>query len=199
MTETPVAEAPAQESPSALLEEVRKDVKAVRDAQTALHEAFEDKIHFDRAREAQLDRLHAELQRHKDDLLARVQLPILRDLIAVHDDLAKLLAHWEELPAERREWPALRRSLGTFAEQMVDVLSRYGVSPYEEEDAAFNPKTQRAVRAVPTPEAALDRRVARRVRPGYRYNERPLRPEEVDVYRYVPSPQPGAGAADKET
>ena len=59
-------------------------------------------------RERVVDRLHAELQEYKQDLLLKVQRPIFIDLIQLHDDIGKMI---EARPGRgrRRRGPRRRR------------------------------------------------------------------------------------------
>ena len=62
-----------------------------------LQTLFERGYRAETTRERIVDRLHAELQEYKQDLLLRVQRPIFIDLIQLHDDIGKMI---EAQPAD---------------------------------------------------------------------------------------------------
>ena len=62
-----------------------------------------------RRRERVIDRLHAELQEYKQDLLLKVQRPIFIDLIQLHDDIGKMI---EARPASTTRAEPLGRRPG---------------------------------------------------------------------------------------
>ncbi len=74
----------------------------------ALQAILEREQRAEASRERVVDRLHAELQEYKQDLLLRVQRPIFVDLIQLHDDLGKMIESRASADAEpeRRRGPA---------------------------------------------------------------------------------------------
>ena len=55
-----------------------------------LQAQFDREVRAEAGRERVVDRLHAELQEYKQDLLLKVQRPIFVDLIQLHDDVGKM-------------------------------------------------------------------------------------------------------------
>lgn len=125
-------------------------------------------------REKVVDRLHAELQEYKNDLLLRVMKPIFLDLIQLHDDLGKRA---EALGDER-----IGTILAEYQQAIEDILYRQGVEPFEQDDGPFDPRKQRAVSTVPTEDPGQNKRIAARVRKGFVSGDKIIRPEMVTVY-----------------
>ena len=73
----------------------------------ALRSTFERELRAEANRERVIDRLHAELQDYKQDLLLKVQRPIFVDLIQLHDDVGKMAAARSAL-RRRKRWFGLR-------------------------------------------------------------------------------------------
>lgn len=73
--------------------------------------------------------------------------------------------------------------LRTLPDDIVELLENNGVELYSEESDAFNPRTQRAKKIVPTEDASLNNTIAERLEKGYSWNGVVLRPEMVAVYR----------------
>lgn len=125
-------------------------------------------------REKVVDRLHAELQEYKNDLLLRVMKPMFLDLIHLHDDLGKRTAAVED---ER-----LAAFVADYQQAIEDILYRQGVEPFQAEDGPFDPKRQRAVSTVLTEDPEQNKKIAARVRKGFAAAEKVIRPEMVTVY-----------------
>lgn len=139
------------------------------------------------ARERVVDRLHAELQEYKQDLLLKVQRPIFIDLIQLHDDIGKLI---EAQPADQSEAPrpgAVRPVLESIQTGIEDILYRQGVEPFVHEGHDFDPRKQRAVSTVATDDRALAKTVAARLRKGFQAGDKIIRPEIVTVYAMRPA------------
>jgi molecular chaperone GrpE len=146
----------------------------------AIQAQFDREIRAEATREKVVDRLHAELQTYKQDLLLNTLRPMFVDLIQLHDDIGKILASVAsgDTPADRL--PSL---IEGFQAGIEDILYRQGVEPYTTEDEAFDPRRQRAVSTQPSPDPLLDRHVAQRLRKGFAAGEKVIRPEIVSVYK----------------
>jgi molecular chaperone GrpE len=141
-----------------------------------LRQLFERELRAESSRERIVDRLHAELQEYKNDMLLKVLKPMFMDLIDLHDDIGKMSA------ASAPEEEGLRRALGEVRQGIEDIFYRQGVEPFTEEGDAFDPRRQRAVTTVPADEPEQARRVAARLRPGFQSADKVIRPEIVSVY-----------------
>lgn len=125
-------------------------------------------------REKIVDRLHAELQLYKEDLVAKMMRPIFLDLIHLHDDLGKR--------AEALGDGEAAGMLAEYQKEIEDILYRQGVEAYEAEGSSFDPRRQRAVTTVACEEPSLVKTVAARIRKGFASGDRIIRPESVSVY-----------------
>ena len=139
---------------------------------------FDREVRAEANRERIVDRLHAELQEYKQDLLMKVQRPIFVDLIQLHDDVGKMAA---ALAPEAQDFRATLESIQTALE---DVMFRQGVEPFRVEGDVFDPRRQRAVTTATTSDPALAKTIAARIRPGFQAGERVVRPEVVSVYTF---------------
>lgn len=132
-------------------------------------------------RERVIDRLHEEVQRLRAGELQQALMPLIRDLIRLHDDLLALAAHREDAEPFR-----------VCAATVLDILARQDVEPFEAVPGeAVEPRLHRAARAISAPDAASDRTIAASLRPGFRRGERVIRAADVEVFRFQPeAPQP---------
>ncbi len=137
-------------------------------------------------RERIVDRLHAELQEYKDDLLLKVQRPIFADLIQLHDDIGKMIEARPDVEGDDGRAAATRGILASIQVAIEDILYRQGVEPFEAEGDAFDPRRQRAVSTVTTDDPEKHRTIAARLRRGFAAGEKLIRPELVSVYTHRP-------------
>ena len=145
----------------------------------ALQSAFDREVRAEATREKVVDRLHAELQEYKNDLLLNLLRPVFVDLIQLHDDVGKIVAAHPD-PDESN--PRLLGHLEGVRQGIEDILYRQGVEAFEVEDDAFDPRRQRAFSTQPTDDPSQTKRIAARLRKGFRSGEKVIRPEIVSVY-----------------
>jgi molecular chaperone GrpE len=145
-----------------------------------LQTLFEREIRAEATRERIVDRLHAELQEYKQDLLLKVQRPIFIDLIQLHDDIGKMI---ESQPADEPDRAtAIRGTLESIRAAIEDILYRQGVEPFQNEGEDFDPRRQRSVTTVSTDDRERNKTIAGRLRSGFQAGDKVIRPEIVSVH-----------------
>jgi molecular chaperone GrpE len=142
-------------------------------------------------RERVVDRLHAELQEYKQDLLLKVQRPIFIDLIQLHDDIGKMIEARPGVEVDDDRNLAVRGILDSIRVAIEDILYRQGVEPFTADGESFDPRRQRAVATVATDDPAINKAIAARLRKGFQVGEKVIRPELVSVYTTRPSATAG--------
>ena len=108
--------------------------------------------------------------------------PFILSTISVIDDTNTFIGRLGDGDAEKAE-----QYLRSLPEDLADILEANGVVLYEDESEKFNPRTQRAVKQVPTDNPELENTIAKRLRKGYNWNGVNLRPEFVWIYKFKPS------------
>jgi molecular chaperone GrpE len=159
----------------------------------ALRSTFERELRGEASRERIVDRLHAELQDYKQDLLLKVQRPIFVDLIQLHDDVGKMATARDRAESDAAGTASFRGLLESIQTAIEDILYRQGVEPFSLETGEFDPKRQRALSTTPTEDPGLNKTVAARIRKGFAAGEKLIRPELVSVFllRQAPSEPQG--------
>jgi molecular chaperone GrpE len=154
-----------------------------------LQAQFDREVRAEATREKVVDRLHAELQEYKQDLLLGVLRPVFVDLIQLHDDIGKMVAAnagAEGAGEGDRAGPVLRllEVMQGYQQAIEDILDRQGVVAYTQDGPTFDPRRQRAVATVSTDDPALARTIAARLRKGFRTlaGDKVIRAEIVSVY-----------------
>lgn len=122
------------------------------------------------------DRLHAENQRLRSGELRAAQLPLVRDLMRMHDDAGRLLAAATDQATT---------DVAIMRDSLVDALARNGIESFEPTvGEQFDPRTQTARGVVATSDAALERCIAEVVRAGFMWEDKTLiRAADVRVHR----------------
>src|SRR5205823_12307367 len=119
----PVDLAPALEAIRALGETVAKRLDG-------LQTVFDREIRAEATREKVVDRLHAELQEYKQDLLLNTLRPVFVDLIQLHDDIGKMATTPSSSDSTDGEVQRLLGVMRGFQQGIEDILYRQGVEPY---------------------------------------------------------------------
>ena len=146
-----------------------------------LQTTIEREIRAETTREKVVDRLHAELQEYKQDLLLNTLRPVFVDLIQLHDDIGKVavVPEGDHGPGDLKRLVDLMQG---FQQGIEDILYRQGVEPFEVEGDGFEPRQQRAVLTIPNDDPNRNKTVAERLRKGFRSGDRVIRPEIVSVF-----------------
>jgi molecular chaperone GrpE len=150
-----------------------------------LQGVVERELRAESSREKVVDRLHAELQEYKNDLILKIARPIFIDLIQLHDDMGKM--------ADSLGDDQAAGLLKEFQQGIEDVLYRQGVEPFRGEGEGFDPRRQRAVSTVGIEDPERNKSIAARLRPGFAIGEKVIRPELVSVYALRRTPGDGRG------
>ena len=157
----------------------------LREQNELLMKKFDAKIAQDEHKAGLFDKMYGELQSYKTDLYAKMLKPFILSTISVIDDTNTFIDKLGDGDAEKAE-----QYLRSLPEDLADILATNGVVMYEDDSEKFNPRTQRAMKQVPTDDPVLDGTIARRLRKGYNWNGVNLRPEYVWIYKFKPAAQP---------
>ena len=148
--------------------------------------AFEEKLAFDRFKEEQIAKLHSELQSYRSDLVGRTARPFIQALIRIHDEIGKSLDALRKADPVTLDPARFFKLLESFQDEVVILLDQNGVEAFREAGATFNPRTQRALRTVRTPDQAAAGRILEQRLPGFRQGEQILEKERVVVAVHTP-------------
>lgn len=167
------------------VQQLLAEIAALREQNELLMKKFDAKIAQDEHKAGLFDKMYGELQSYKTDLYAKMLKPFILSTISVIDDTNTFIDKLGEGDAEKAE-----QYLRSLPEDLADILATNGVVMYEDDSEKFNPRTQRAMKQVPTDDPVLDGTIARRLRKGYNWNGVNLRPEYVWIYKFKPAAQP---------
>ena len=161
---------------------LRETVAASRKDVASLLKAFERRLAYDKGKDTQIDRLHAELQEHRRDLLARTLRPLLNSVVGLHNGMRRVLTSLAGRdPASLTPVRAMKVLEG-FAQDVEELLEQHGVQRYHHPSDRFEPRRQRALDKTATSDPALVGQVATRIGPGFEHGSAILQKESVAVY-----------------
>jgi molecular chaperone GrpE (heat shock protein) len=166
---TPDTPAPAAET-----------VPAAAVAPQGLERQLEHALNLARQRDGLIDRLHKENQLLRQGELRQALLPLLRDLVRLHDDLGKMI---ETEPPGAEDLTLVREAL-------TEVLNRYGITSFAPVPGeAYDSARHAVAEARASVDPSAERTVAAVTRVGFQREDGSIvRAAEVAVYRYQPPP-----------
>ena len=175
VNEEPAAEAqaPETEEATATPEELLAE-RAAQIAQLASELLYQ---------QAELDNFKKRTEKRYQDMLRFATDPLVRDLLAVVDNLERALTHADEGDANVA---GIVEGLGHILGQLGETLVKHGVETIEPEGKKFDPNLHEAMGQIAGEEAGM---VAMVLEKGYALHSRLLRPAKVMVSRLATPPK----------
>jgi molecular chaperone GrpE len=125
---------------------------------------------------AEFDNYRKRVDRDRKDMTDRAAEAILTEILPIIDDLERALA--AEDTGEGAD--AYRRGVELIHRQLLDLLTRRGVTPIDTTGAGFDPHLHQAVSSEPSADHR-EGEIIEEFRRGYRLGDRLLRPAMVKV------------------
>jgi molecular chaperone GrpE (heat shock protein) len=165
------------DSQSAEIARLREEVSAMR---SEVHERLAE----DPVRQQAFDKLYAELKAYRDDFLAEAEKPLLLDLLLLYDSF-----NWfhQRIISEKMSQEVVADSFQFLVDELLEVLYRRDVTPQPDNDT-FDRTLQRAIRIETTSKKSENNKIAKVLKRGFQRKGKPLRAEEVVVYKFKGKP-----------
>jgi len=176
--DSPSAQATTDDASTDLLDALQ----AIRAELEELSRGFDSKLKYDAHKNKVIDDLHQSLQDYRDGLLKKYLKRIFSDVIKIVDDVRKLTGHYREQPFTEENSAKLIQYLDDVAHDLEDIFAWEGVVSFNTESDILDPVRQRVVNKIETTEPAKDKLIAQRLRPGYEWDGKIIRPEIVSIY-----------------
>ena len=125
---------------------------------------------------AEMDNTRKRLEREKSEGIAYANESIMRQLTGVIDNLERAVEHGEKDENCEGLLDGVKMTLKGF----IDILARFGASPFESVGQSFDPNRHEAVFQEPSSEYP-DMTVTKEFQKGYTLRDRLLRPAMVAV------------------
>ena len=126
---------------------------------------------------AEMENFRKRMQRESDQLLKYSNMPLIRDLLEVMDNLNRAVQAAEDDAASNS---ALKAGVEMVSQQLVGVLGKYGCSKVEALGRPFDPNVHEAIAQMPSEEFESGL-VMQEVAVGYVLHDRVVRPTHVIV------------------
>lgn len=155
--------------------------------------------HFDRwARlQAEFENYKRRMHKEQTEMLKYAQLPLLKDLTGVVDNLERAIAHGRT--SNHPETKSFVEGLDMVTKQVGEVFERFGMTRIAAIGEPFDPNKHEAMKVVETEEFPEDT-VVEEFRTGYALHDRIVRPTMVVVSKKPQAPSgdeaPGNGSGD---
>ena len=133
------------------------------------------------------DSLHQELNSYRDNFVRdSLQKPFIRDLLVLFDDMSAIAGQLEQAAAEdenRSDKVQARDNIGNMLHFLIEILHRLEVTEIEPLDKVDG-KMHRVIDYVAAESAEEDGRIVKRLKRGFIWHGKVLRPEEVIAQRF---------------
>ncbi|MFW5936535.1 MAG: nucleotide exchange factor GrpE [Desulfosalsimonas sp.] len=158
------------------------DIAAIKESINILSEHFESKLKYDAHKNKVIDELHRSLQDYRDGILKKYLQRIFTDVIKIIDDVRKLTGYYRDQPLTQENTAKLIQYLEDVAHDLEDIFAWEGVVSFSSDSDMLDATRQRVVSKIETEDPAKDKMVAERLRPGYEWDGKVIRPEIVSIY-----------------
>ncbi len=132
------------------------------------------------------DTLHEELLSYRDNFVREsLQKPFIRDLLVLFDDLSAIARQLETAETKRGKAAdsQSRANLDNAVHFLLEILHRFEVSELEAKET-IDRTLHRVISVEPTDCAEDDGKIVKRLKCGFTWHGRVLRPEEVIAKRF---------------
>ncbi|PID27227.1 MAG: nucleotide exchange factor GrpE [Candidatus Cloacimonadota bacterium] len=136
-----------------------------------------------KTRDKAFEKLYEQLDMYKNNFLKSLIKPFITDLLLFYDRIC------ENISTIKNENSSGSDTLGMFKDELLEILSRNGISPMEKSDIGdkFDPRKSNALKRISTEDKDLDLCIEQVVHEGFTHDDKVVRPESVVIYRYKKS------------
>lgn len=123
-----------------------------------------------------LGKLSDQVKQQTEEALARLQRPIFLELVLLNDNLERAI-EWARGSSEMSVEDVVSR-MEILKIELLEILSRKDVHPFEEHPASLDPKLHRTMKTLPTEESSENNTVAQVLRTGFFWGEKSCVPRK---------------------
>jgi len=162
VTQAAAAEQSVAPAAEGAIEQLRSEIEAFKDRELRAL--------------AELENYRKRAARELDDRLRYANLPLMRDLLPVLDNVERAI----QAADQNADGAGLLEGVKIVRQQLADVLKRHHCEPIEALHAPFDPHLHQAIMQQPTDEHPANT-VVTVAQTGYRLHDRIVRPSQVIV------------------
>ena len=147
---------------------------------------FVQKIAYTAHEEKIVDKMHAELQKYKQDMYSQLVRPILLDIIEMRESILRMSSNFAARPEGEQDIPL--KTFSDYAFDAQEILEKNNISIYKSKEGDdFIAIKQKVIKKIITPLEELHGKIAESLSNGYEYLGKTISPEKVGVYVYQKS------------
>jgi molecular chaperone GrpE len=129
--------------------------------------------------QAEMENFRKRMQRESDQALKYANLPLVRDLLDIIDNLNRATESAKKDSAQAESVQALLSGVEMVLQQFTGILAKYGCRPIETAGKPFDPNIHQAISQIASEHPAGS--IAHEVAVGYLLHDRVVRPSCVIV------------------
>lgn len=145
---------------------------------------FEQKIQTDEWKNQKYDEMHSLMLKYQDDILGKMIDPLLKSLIQLNDSIERDRKHYSKSD-EQITKDEIVDILDGISEQINAILFDYDIEEYSAGMDVVDAKEQKMFKAIATDKEELNNHVAEILNKGYKKNNKIIRMERVNIYKYI--------------
>ena len=174
-----------------MIEKMSNEMAALREETVHLHHAVKQLVVQQTMQQNVFDTLHTELSDYKNDFVGARMKPMISTMLFLHDAMSQFRNEVGTL-IDPPDWlgtnvlsrKLVESNLVHFQDQMDEAMRMCEVNKIEvEEGEIYDIRTQKVISVEPTKDIALDKRVQKIVRPGWKQGGKVFRPTEVAIWK----------------
>jgi len=164
------------------LEKILRNVEDIDGKVEVLNDLFLKKIQSIEFEKKTTDRLYKELQEYKNDMYFQLIKPVVMSLVSLRESMKKNLKSFGVMSEEEKS-----EILQSYIEEVEIILENNDIEIYEtniENDSYVDVKKQKIIKKIETPYEQLHGKIENVLSSGYKYKDKIISPEKVEVNIY---------------
>ena len=167
-----------------LLDVINDGFESVDKQLKLLMREFNSKIKYDARKDEQIDKLYKELRGYRENLLIKSITPMIEDMIFEIEANKKRVLQLKCKEISELSTVKLLKIIEDYSEEISNILYRQGIEKYDSVGKAFDGSIHTLNKLVETDDKLKHNTTAKSIRQGYRWENKILKKELVDIYKY---------------
>ena len=164
------------------LEKILENIEDINGKVEILNNLFLKKIQSIEFEKKTTDKLYKELQEYKNDMYFQLIKPIVMSLVSIRESMKKNLKSFGAMSEEEKS-----EILQSYIEEVEIILENNDIEIYEtniENNSYVDVKKQKIIKKIETPYEQLHGKIENILSSGYKYKDKIISPEKVEVNIY---------------
>ncbi|MDR0537644.1 MAG: nucleotide exchange factor GrpE [Tannerellaceae bacterium] len=160
------------------------ELSEIKNLLSELSSQFESKLKYDKHKDEIIDKLHAENQAYKNDLLKKIVMPFVNEIIFLIDDYSNLLKKYTETDISEIDTTKLLKQFGNIPDDLEELLNKNGIESFNVEGEVIDFAKQKVIKTVSTNIPEKDKTVCDQIKKGFIMDGKIIRQEFVSCYKF---------------